>query len=382
LSASSRAYGTSPASKSERAGTAGVTYAFALDAQRHLAIGGRYLSWLAIPDRWSNWALAAIPAGLSLIYRKRVDVILVTFPIATAVFIGLALHWLSGKPLVVDFRDSMTEDEYPRDPRVRKVCRWIERAVIRCGSRFIFTTKSARRMYLDRYPQLAPDNCVVIANGYDEDDFAGVTDHSRQPVLDRPVRLVHAGLIYPDDRDPRAFFRAVHRLKFQGTISARSLVIDLRASGSEAYYSGILRELGIDDIVRLLPPLPHLEALRDTAEADGLLLFQAASCNHQIPAKVYEYLRFSRPILALTSPAGDTADLLREVGGATMIDLGDEDEIFTALPRFVAAVREGVHPLPQQRLVQRYTRKNGAAELANCLDSILCGDGARVTVES
>ena len=47
----------------------------------------------------------------------------------------------------------------------------------------------------------------------------------------------------------------------------------------------------------------------------GLLLLQASNCNDQVPAKAYEYLRCHRPVLALTDPAGDTAELLRSRAG-------------------------------------------------------------------
>ena len=39
--------------------------------------------------------------------------ILSTYPTATAVMIGYLLHRLTGKPWIVDFRDSMTEEGYP-----------------------------------------------------------------------------------------------------------------------------------------------------------------------------------------------------------------------------------------------------------------------------
>src|SRR5712692_5407272 len=85
-----------------------VVRAFALDTQKHISLRGRYPRWLALPDRWVTWCLGAVPAGLFAIYRRRVDVIFTTFPIATAVLIGLLLHQLTGKPWVVDFRASMT----------------------------------------------------------------------------------------------------------------------------------------------------------------------------------------------------------------------------------------------------------------------------------
>lgn len=359
-------------SKSPIPDTVKVYRAFALDARRHLSIRGRYTRWSALPDQWANWALSAVPIGWAAIVRNRIDVIFVTFPIATAVLIGLVLQKLTGKPLVVDFRDSMTEDNYPSHPGTRALWQWIEKSVIRRGARFVFTTESARRMYLKRYPQLRSENCIVIQNGFNEDDFTDIaaSPHVRESEGPHRLRLVHAGLIYPEERDPSAFFRALKKLKTAGTIDASNLTIDLRASGSEKYYSTLLRDLNVDDIVHLLPALPHREALRDTAEANGLLLFQAASCNHQIPAKVYEYLRLGKPILALTSSAGDTAALLRQAGGTTIADLGDENSIFETMASFLDSVREGVHPLPSPQIVCQFDRKKQAAELARHLSEL------------
>ena len=345
----------------------------ALDAQRHLAIGGKHFKCTAIPDRWTNWVLTAVPAGLLTLYRKNISVILVTFPIATAVLIGLILHRVTKRPLIVDFRDSMTEEDYPRDPVTRSVWQKIEKAAIRRGARFIFTTESTRRMYLNRYPKLLPERCVVIPNGYDEEDFVGIpaigTAYSNSS-NGQPLRLVHAGLIYPEERDPRPFFKAVSRLKAEGIINSGDLRIELRASGSEAAYSNLLRQANIEDIVSLLPSLPYRAALEDIARADGLLLFQAASCNHQIPAKVYEYLRVGRPILAMTSREGDTAALLNVLGGATLVDLANEDAIHDILPEFIHRVRGGTHPMAETQKVRDYSRRSQAASLAHCIDDL------------
>ncbi len=371
LTARTRAYEHVSASAPDN--MPGVIRTFALDAQRHLGFRGRYFRWSAIPDRWSSWAIAAVPKGLFALYTKNIQFILVTFPIATAVLIGLTLHLLTGKPLVMDFRDSMTEEEYPRDLRTRRVCRALESLTVRRSSLVIFTTESTRTMYLKRYADLSPDKCVVIPNGYDEDDFKDLVLNERQDAY-QPVRLVHAGVIYTDDRDPTCFFRTLARLKAEGIVGAHNLRIDLRASGSEHYYSLLLRHLHIESLVQLQPPLPHRAALNDIINADGLLLFQAASCNHQIPAKVYEYFRTGRPILALTDPSGDTAKLLQEVGGATVVDLQDENAIYVCIPKFLRSIELRTHDLPDPAKVQSYTRRRATAELARHLDKLCRSD--------
>jgi glycosyltransferase involved in cell wall biosynthesis len=287
----------------------------------------------------------------------------------------------------MDFRDSMTEENYPSTPKLWRVFRWIEKRVVESASRLIFTTRSTREMYLKRYARLVPDDCVVIPNGFDEEDFEGVLPAANraEAAAERrsgPLRLVHSGLIYPEERDPRPFFRALKRLKEEGRIGAETLSVDLRASGDEDYYSKLLQELRIDDIVHLLPPMPHRDSLRDTATADALLLFQAANCNHQIPAKIYEYLKFDRPILALTDHAGDTAALLRETEGSTIVNLADEQSIYEALPKFIAAVAENRHPLPVKEKVSWYSRRNGTKQLAYCLDQLLSHPGAAHALKS
>jgi glycosyltransferase involved in cell wall biosynthesis len=348
-----------------------VKRAFALDTARHVALRGSYLKLMALPDRWVSWWLGAVPAGLRLIRKFRPVALWSTYPIATAHLIGLTLHRLTKIPWIADFRDSMTEDNYPLEALTWRSYRWIEKQTIKHGSRFVFTARSTQRMYLQRYSQLRPEQSLVIPNGYDEEDFGAfiVPDLTRNRD-GRPLRLLHAGLIYPEERDPRPFFRALARLKKEGRVHTKNLRIDLRASGSEDYYAAILKELEIDDLVHLLPTLPYRCSLQDCAAADALLLFQAASCNHQIPAKVYEYLRLRKPILALTPEEGDTAELLRETGGATIIDLADEQELYVTLPRFFRTVCDGVHSRPASEMVKRYSRASQAGELALCLSSL------------
>jgi len=349
-----------------------VRRAFALDTSRHLAIHGVHLRWMALPDRWVSWWLGAVPSGLRLVKKYGPAIIWSTYPIATAHLIGMTLHRLTGIPWVADFRDSMTEDEYPPDVLSRRSYRWIERQAIQYSSRLIFTTRLTREMYLNRYPQLLPERCLVIANGYDEEDFKDFT--LKKPLKDHNsplIRLVHAGALYPQERDPRPFFKVLSRLKTERRLSARDLRVELRASGEEGYYATVIRQLGIDDLVHLLPPLPYRQALQDCADADALLLFQAASCDHQIPAKVYEYLRLQKPILALTTNRGETAALLGETGGATIVDLQDEHALYSSLPRFLRTVSDSVHPLPNDEIVRRYTRKNQAYELGRFLSQLV-----------
>lgn len=349
-----------------------VKRAFALDASRHLAVGGRYPQILAWPDRWSSWLLGAVPAGLRLIRRWRPKVLWSTYPIATAHLAGLALHRMTGLPWVADFRDSMTEPDYPRDAHVRNIYRWIERRAVARADRVIFTAPGTQRMYEERYPELPPSHWACIPNGFDEDNFRELRD-IEMPCGNSCSRLVllHSGVLYPSERDPTAFFDAVARLKRTGRISARDLSIRLRATKFDDLYGQMLADRDIRDIIELAPQTSYREALGEMLGVDGLLIFQASNCNHQIPAKAYEYMRAGRPVLALTDPTGDTALLMREAGIDTIAPLDDTLEIERALENFLRLLRLDAAPVANEQVASHYSRRAQTANLAALLDQLV-----------
>lgn len=363
---------TSPTQVGEIPDDIVVRRTFALDAARHLALRGIYPSFLALPDRWASWWLTAVPAGLQLIRRYRPRVIWSTYPIATAHMVGRTLHRLTGLPWVADFRDGMVDDTYPAPgTTARSLFQWLERRFVTSCDRAVLTTPGSRRMYAQRYGSLPESRWSVIPNGYDENNFSQAESRALPAVVGREkLVLVHSGLLYPSSRDPRAFFSAVRRLVASGALSPRVIKIVLRASGHDSYYQRLIAEHNLQDIVFLEPAVGYHEALAEMLAADGLLVFQASDCNHLIPAKLYEYLRAGRPILALTDPQGDSAMLLREMGIDTVVPLDSDIRIAEGLMRFVKDVRAGTAPSAARADVACYSRRSLTADLAELFDSL------------
>lgn len=326
---------------------------------------GWYPPFLAVPDRWSSWLVGGLPAGLRLIRRHAPSVIWSTFPVATAHLIAYSLHRLTGTPWVADFRDPMTEPGYSDRPGHR----WLEQRVVTNAARLTFTTPSTVRMYADRYPARPPQQWVELPNGYDDDIFRSVPRPAPSG-SDRPLVLLHSGGLYPVERDPRPFFAALARLKEAGAVDARTLRVVLRATGHDDTYAPLIEQHRIGDIVELGPAIPYREALAEMLAADGLLIFQAASCNIQIPAKIYECLRAERPIFALTDRAGDTAAVLRSAGVDTIAQIDDASAIAAGLGDFLARVRAGTAPVAPERVIGAYSRKSLTADLARCFDAV------------
>jgi glycosyltransferase involved in cell wall biosynthesis len=341
-----------------------VKRAFALDTARHLSIAGRYPQALALPDRWATWELGAVPAGLNLIRRYRPDVIWSTYPIATAHRIAHRLHRISGIPLVADFRDPMAQEGYPADPRTWQAFQRIESAVAHRASRLVFVTPSARDLYRSRYSTLPADRFVLIENGYDEDSFAAAESQlDRRPLNDGCITLLHSGIVYPSERDPRALFEALGRLRAAGRVDAGTLRIRFRAPVHAALLEQLARDSRTTDLIEVLPPVPYRDALQEMLRADGLLVMQGSNCYEQIPAKLYEYFRARRPILGLADPQGDTGKVMREAGVAHIARLEDPHRVEEAMASYLEQMRRGALAAPTLSDMSRQARAKAFAGL-------------------
>ncbi|WP_332875986.1 glycosyltransferase [Massilia sp. S19_KUP03_FR1] len=350
-----------------------VRRAFALDTARHLAVRGRYTRLLALPDRWVSWCLGAVPAGLAMIRRYRPQVLWSTYPIASAHLIGLALHRLTGLPWVADLRDPMLDAVYPADPLSRRVAGWIEAKTIRAAARVVCTTPGAVRHYRQLFQDVPPERFCLIENGYDDEDFDAAEADACKLVKQAGAALtmLHSGIVYPLERDPKPLFAALAGLLRDGSLTPARFQLVLRAPVHTAFLQGLIEQYGIATLVTIAPPLPYRAALAEMLGADALLLLQAANCNDQVPAKLYEYLRANKPLLALTDPQGDTWAAVRAAGIDTLAPLDDAEKIGAALMTFIALAEAGSAPLAPDAVRRSHARSARTVQLAALLDAVV-----------
>ena len=212
---------------------------------------------------------------------------------------------------------------------------------------------------------------VVLENGYDEEsfEFAVHQPHAHDPIEpgERPLVMLHSGIVYPSERDPTQLFAALGRLQEAGTLGPSDLRIRFRASVHDDLLQSLALAHGAQDFIELCPAIPYREALAEMLAVDALLVMQASNCNAQIPAKIYEYLRAGKPILGLTDPAGDTAGALRAAGMNDVVRLDSVDEITRVLPGLVRDWRQGKGALPQTQAVQQASRRGRTRALVRLL---------------
>jgi glycosyl transferase family 4 len=349
-------------------GGAPVIRAFALDAARHLSIKGRYPSFAAWPDRWASWWFGAVALAARRVRSFAPHLIWSTYPIATAHWIGAAWSRFLGRPWIADFRDPMSEDNYP-DPIAGRLVRRIERTAVTRAWRVVTVTDGAAKVLREDHPDVPPDRFITIPNGFDEAAFLEAERSATQPAHRARFELIHSGILYSVERDPRPFFQALRELLNEGVIGGNELHVTLRATGHDEIYRPLIAAAGLQQVVSLEKSLPYAQALAEMLSADGLILFQGAICNHQVPAKVYEYLRAQRPILALTDPAGDTAGVLRICGLDEAYRLESVSEVKQGIARFISNLRSRSARIAPRAQVDQFSRAGQTAALARVFDA-------------
>ena len=313
-----------------------VRRAWSLNTRKHLSFRGRYPGLLAIPDNWVTWIPFAYVATAIRIVANRPSAVVTTYPIASCHVVGWLVKLTFGIPWIVDFRDPMLQDNYPRGRALRWAYATIERHAVERADMIVVTTPGTKRLMLHRYPELVP-RLRVIENGVDLDIFEqakGQSETQTVPLSERAI-LLHSGIVYPSERDPTNLFLALARAKSEGIISGQSFELRLRGCRHEQMFGDEIRSLNIGDLVSILPPMSYEEAAKEILGADALLVLQAANCDDQVPAKVYEYLFANKPILGLTNPAGDTGAVLQTAGIEDMARLEDREAVYRVFVSFV-----------------------------------------------
>ena len=370
LTADERAYPRLEPGNVKLIGDLDVHRAFALDSRRHLSVGGKYLRATALPDQWITWAAPAILKGVSLTRQNQTSVIWSTFPIPTSMIIGSYVSRLTGLPWVADIRDVIVDDEFPESRAERRSYSKLERRIFSQAAAVVVATDNAAAMYKERYPQHA-EKLIVIRNGFDEEVFAKVESSIQVSARNRPrLHLLHSGLLSPVDRNPIPFFDALASAIKQGRLKATDLLITLRASSNEDQYADELRTRDLSEIVELRPAIAYEDAIREMMSVDGLVLFQGSSCNHAIPAKIYEYLRCKRPILVVADPEGETSRFMSDNGSPFVCDINDREVIADTLTRFVECLRDGLAATGIELDISRYSRQRQAEQLGKVLDQL------------
>ncbi|MBN2301329.1 MAG: glycosyltransferase [Lentisphaerae bacterium] len=269
------------------------------------------IDYLSIPDAQIGWLPPAVSAGVKIVRDNRIDVIYATGGPWTSLLIGVALRRITRKPVIIDFRDPWIANPYRNSTRsaIRAIEARMERTVLNMADHIITNTKELQQDFLARYPKLSPQKLTTIPNGF-EDYVAGNPASAARDCL----TFTHAGTLY-SSRNPRCLLQAIFNLIEHHGIPHQALRFvflgGLDELGHDQDLYNLVQHPVLRDVIRIVPRVPYQEAVAYQQQSDILLLLQP-DFPLQVPRKLYEYMAFRKPILAITNASGATARTIQD----------------------------------------------------------------------
>lgn len=310
-----------------------------------------FREFLCIPDSQIAWFSTIRARRLA----RECELIYVSCSPFSSSVSGAIVKRLTGRPLVVDFRDAWSLNPYAHfGPLHRAIITWLERIVLSACDALIVNTDGAARLYATAYPEYR-EKIITIPNGYD----------ALTPVDGRTTggdfQIMHVGSFY-GSRTPDALLECLAEM-------GRDDIVFVQVGGSFDSYERFKQAVKI----KIVPPLPREAALELMREASLLYLKQGwepgVSEYIAVGAKTYEYLATGLPILA-EAPPGDNVELVQKYASAGYVVTSNKRaDLRHAVERAYEArsrTSVAIHP----KFAEKFSRRELTRQLATLFDRL------------
>lgn len=312
-----------------------------------------------------EWAHAACERAIALAKEQPFDAVVTTLSPYACYRIGERLQRELGLPWIADLRDPWALDAwrvYPSAIHARQDLGHLRRTIT--GADFVVANvPEARRAFLELGADA--DRCVVIPNGFDQEDFASLDATRTQP--DEPMRLVHIGTFHPASLAAgmtRNTMRRVRNRQIEplgrtgyyllhavakwrdavgADVAAKRLAVHLYGN-VDASHRALMASLGIEDLFTMHGYVAHGESVQALGSADAVFVpLHGVPTGERalvVPGKLYEALASERTVLGALPP-GDGADLVAKMGAGVVVPPTDVDALARAIGELVETHQDG-----------------------------------------
>lgn len=255
---------------------------------------------------WNSIAEHTLSAAMN---ENDFDVIIFTIPPYSLAGLAARLSIEQAVPVVLDMRDPWTRNPYKIYPTRlhRRFDENAEKAAIRNIRHFSFAYQSTLQDY--KQDKLIRDQAdhVIIPNGFDEEDFSSLS--ADRTISEDEFHIAFSGTFYSHLNYPDFLLQILEKA------AEKSRRIHFHHVGNSAY--------DIQKLVKKYAPnisftewgyREHHECLKLLHQMDAFALIldeRWPNAEKTAGGKIYEYLRFRKPVFALAPENGEAAQVLK-----------------------------------------------------------------------
>lgn len=326
-------------------------------------------SWIRgnifIPDPRVGWVRPSVKFLSDLVKNQDFKAIITTGPPHSVHLIGYhlkkrnpSLRWIA------DFRDPWTEwdiyDHLYVTSRAKKMHRRMEFNVLTTSDMVI----SISPYHVNRLIALGGRRVELLTNGFDEDDFRGLTH-----VRTEKFTIRHIGTA-DELRDPRPFMKAVEQVCLASKEIQRCIQVEFIGNVNTSFVNWIKQNPLLRSITTFGNSIPHSQLIPLYGATDVLLLVLANTVigPGNLPGKFFEYLAAGRPIVAVGPEDGDAGEIIRQVNAGAIFN---PDQI-NSMADFICTLFEKwqKHEKWENLAVGSFSRKALTARLSQLMSTL------------
>ncbi len=266
-------------------------------------------------------------------------------------------------PYIIDLRDAWKLQEIPTKNWYLKL-RWkLSRPRTTLKEKYVFSKAKAIctindfmcNLYKKEYPKFA-HKFHCIPNGFDNDDFKDLKKMSFNK-----FSIVYAGKFRQSlgFRDPSMIFQVVKKLNIN------NYKVELLLIGNkEQEIIDICNKMDCSKYCKFLGFKSHEESITYGSNADINLILSTNKPIEQT-GKIFDCIKFNKPILVITDVESNLTNICREVGVTSIFKYSEFDKVYN----FIKDVYDNNYKLNyKQDSIEKYNRKNLTKELVRILE--------------
>lgn len=337
-----------------------VTEAKSLMAKLSIWIRGNYF----IPDSRVFWVRPSVNFLTKYLKANPVDAIVTTGPPHSLHLIGLEIKTRLKIKWLADFRDPWSKwdvlDQLNLTKRSRKSHNRLEKKVLTVADKILTVSPSLK----SSLQKLGATSIEVITNGFDF-DLASVPTKPPEKFMISHIGLLNSG------RNPKNLWLALNELCNEVSGFADDLQIYLAGTIESEVIQSVMDYKMLESRLVNNGYKEHEEVIQIYLNSAILLLLINDTDNAKwiLPGKMFEYLAFSKPILALGMSESDASTILQEAGHGPCVSYQDQQQIKAFVLNAYNDFKNG-SAQPMNTKVNHFHRRTLTKSLATCLDNL------------
>lgn len=325
------------------------------------------------------WIIKAFMQARKIIKDNDIKVVLTTFPNAEPLIVGILLKYFLGIKWVTEFRDPwlLSHHVYNIPASQRLLEKYLEMKIMRKSDHIIVIGEELKKIFSNKDYEKSYNNISVIYNGYDPDDFIDLEKEIKE---DRFVVTLLG--TWGKQITPEYFLRALGKLLRNNNNIRRQIIV--RFIGEVKFdpqlalnIKRIIHEENLQDIISMVPFMPHKKGLAKLKVSDLLLLVTQVpqtetDYNFVIGTKIFEYLYIGKPILALVPPEGEVAQIIKRANAGEIAEptdlVGIQEKIYALYRQYINGE---LTIKPDRAYINQFSRVFLTEKLANIFNNLI-----------